>query len=142
MPATAYSNEFGDVDRFFDVDDDRLTRTRDRRPRRVHRPQRLAARPAALRRSACPGRSGGGARPLRRDPGGFELAAGHSRARSSSASAWARSEDEASRLVQRFRGAPRPAGAFDAVHAHWQHTSARCRSRPRIRRWTCWSTAG
>ena len=53
---------------FFDVDD--ATRTRERRPHRVPRPQRHAWRnPAAMRRARLSDKVGRGARSLRRDAG-------------------------------------------------------------------------
>ena len=125
----AYNTEFADRVAFFDVDEP--TRTRHRRPHRVPRPQRHAARPggadarAAVRHASA--RRSIRARAIQVP---FELRRRRRRARSCSGSASARDRADAARLVaalpRQRRGARRARrGAGSTGSAR----SARCRSR-------------
>jgi cyclic beta-1,2-glucan synthetase len=134
----AYNTEFAERVAFFDVDDPAHA---DRRPHRIHRPQRHLRNPAAMTRSALSGKVGAALDPCaaiqvsfrtRRRPGARDrLPLGVGATATSAASSGAA-------LPGRR---PARAGAR-SVRRHWSTRSAPCRSTRRTRRSTCWPTAG
>jgi cyclic beta-1,2-glucan synthetase len=113
-----YNTEFRDRVAFFDVDDTTRTVTGNRTEFGT---QRCAAR-SGRDDAHAPFRQGGGrAGSLRRDPGGFDLAAGQEREIVFRLGA-GRDADDARRLVNRFRGSTAARGALEAVWQHWKHT--------------------
>lgn len=114
-----YSQEFAQQVAFFDVDDAARTFSGDR-SEFLGRNGSLA-NPAALRRMRLSGKVGAGLDPCGAIQVPFELADGHEREIVFRLGA-GRNAEEASELVQRFRGANAAHTALTAVQQYWQHT--------------------
>ncbi|HEX7439582.1 MAG TPA: cyclic beta 1-2 glucan synthetase, partial [Caldimonas sp.] len=113
-----YSNDFGDWVGFFDVDDTDRLFTCDR-AEFIGRNGSMRS-PTALRRMRLSGRTGAALDPCAAIQVPFDLEPGQSR-EITFRLGMGRSTDEASQLVQRFRGRAAVSAALDAVHAHWKH---------------------
>ena len=114
-----YNTEFPDRLAFFDVDEPSGNITGDRREfigrnGSIHRP-------AALKRARLSGKTGAGLDPCGAIQVSFDLPAGLDREVVFRLGA-ARGEDEAVRLVQKFRGTVAARTALEAVWQQWKHT--------------------
>jgi len=115
----AYSSEFADRQAFYDVDDPARTLTGDR-TEFIGRNGSLRD-PAALRRTRLSGKVGAGLDPCAALQVRCDLADGQQREIIFRLGV-GRNADDASRLVQRFRGAVAARGALEAVRQYWQRT--------------------
>ena len=114
-----YSTEFADRVAFFDVDDPKRNLTGDR-TEFLGRNGTLQ-NPAAMQRSRLSGKVGAGLDPCAAIQVSFDLADGQERDVVFRLGA-GRNVDDASKLVQRFRGNTAARGALEAVWQHWNHT--------------------
>jgi len=114
-----YSAEFSDRQAFFDVDDRRRTVSGDRKEF-IGRNGSLRD-PAAMKRSHLSGRVGAGLDPCAAIQVGFELADGQEHEIVFRLGV-GRNADEASRLVQRFRGGVASRAELEAVRKYWKQT--------------------
>jgi cellobiose phosphorylase len=116
-----YNTEFPDRVAFFDVDDPNRTVTCDR-SEFIGRNGSLA-HPAAMARTHLSGRLGSGLDPCAAIQVGFDLAAGQAREITFRLGLGGLpGGDDASRLVQRFRGPDAARRALEAVWQYWNHT--------------------
>lgn len=114
-----YSTEFAERVAFFDVDDPRRSVTGDR-VEFIGRNGSLL-NPAAMMRAKLSGRVGVGLDPCAAMQLSFELADGQEREMVFRLGV-GRNTDDASQLVQRFRGVMAARGALESVRQHWQRT--------------------
>ncbi|NSL55077.1 cyclic beta 1-2 glucan synthetase [Uliginosibacterium sp. IMCC34675] len=114
-----FGSEFADRRAFFDVDEARRTHTGDREEF-IGRNGSLR-HPAALKRSRLSGKTGAGFDPCAAIQVSFELADGQAREIIFRLGV-GQDGEEATRLVQRFRGAVAARAALEAVRQHWVHT--------------------
>jgi cellobiose phosphorylase len=114
-----YSTDFAERVGFFDVDDPKRTLSGDR-TEFLGRNGTLR-NPAALKRSRLSGKVGAGLDPCAAIQVGFNLADGQAREIVFRLGV-GRNVDEASQLVQRYRGAMAARGALEAVWRHWNRT--------------------
>ncbi len=136
----AYNTEFADRVAFFDVDDPKRTLSGDR-TEFIGRNGTLAD-PAAMTRSRLSGKVGAALDPCAALQVSFDLADGQEREIVFRLGVGRNAEDAGS-LVQRFPRRPRRTPrARSGVAATGTTRWARCRSRRRTRRSTCWPTAG
>ena len=115
----AYSSEFADRLAFYDVDDPARTLSGDR-TEFIGRNGSLR-NPAALRRTRLSGKVGAGLDPCAALQVRCDLADGQQREIIFRLGV-GRNANDASRLVQRFRGAVAARGALEAVRQYWQRT--------------------
>ena len=115
-----YSNDFGDWIGFFDIDEsDRMSATITcDRAEFIGRNGSLR-RPAAMRRIRLSGRTGASLDPCAAIMVPFELAPGQSR-EITFRLGMGRSDDEAGKLIQRFRGKATVRAVLNEVQEHWR----------------------
>ena len=100
---------------------DRVGGIGDRRPRRVHRPQRDAAPPGGAAPGAPVRPHRRRARPLRGDPGGDRAGAGQGAGDRLPPRHGPQRRTRPAQLVQRYRGSAAARAALAEVDAHWRH---------------------